>query len=99
MTEELSETEWYVLGIENKEGNDVKFFSNLFASYGYQTDSLKIIHRGAFLNLLVKFKKELTNKNSIDLPGYGEFEITKSIEKMKQLAELHEKDVSFEFNK
>jgi nucleoid DNA-binding protein len=93
------ENEFYVLGFKNEKEYNQKYFEKMFESYGYSTESIKIIYQGSILNLRVDFKKKLSNVNSIELSGIGEFEITKSKERMKEFTQEKEKDVSFPFIK
>ena len=94
--EELKESECYVLGLENKKEFDEKYFAKMFESYGHSTNSLKIVERDQFITLKVEFKQQLPNKKSLDLPGFGVFEITKSNARINQFNKKEEEKLEEE---
>ena len=91
--------EYFVLGLENKEMDEI-YYQKLFESYGFPTFSMKQIHKGSIINLSVIFKNEIKEEmKTLVLPGVGEYEITKSKERMEKYTEEKEKDHSFPFIK
>ena len=93
--------EKFILGFENKKERDENYFKKLFESYGYRTESIKIlVVNQSIINLLVKFNSKISIENStLNLPGFGEFELTNSTERVKQFSQEKEIELSFPFFK
>ena len=96
----LEKDEIIVLGLENIEKMEIGYYSKLFESYSFPVSSVRLLYKGVITNLAVIFKKQIKEcEKKINLPGFGEFEITKSIERMKEFSKEKEFDNSFPFAK
>jgi hypothetical protein len=95
----LEKEETFVLGLENRDENAIEYYSKLFSSYFFPVLSMRIVYKGIITNLAVRFKNDLKDENFLDLPGFGEFEITKSLDRMNEYTKEKEHDTSFAFIK